>query len=308
MLIKMKYVDFFRECGTIFFTGCYGDFMKEMLKKYWSEFKEGTKTMFAEFSNKETNKKQRANMWTFARFIIPIITLITSIIAISTASIPLFIATGIIAGMGAVTDFFDGKSARKHGSTSEYGKILDQASDKFFAGIIGINLLFLNPTYIYVLLGEALIAAINIGYKLKHKDLSITSTMIGRIKEWPLFLTLALGFLSPINPTLLTISNISIILTTAFQLTTAISYVKSNDKALKEMERNEKIRLAEELQESKEIEEKINENEIVPIQLTESKTISRIEQCENLRKLRDELTSTEDSKTIDEKGYQKIKK
>ena len=144
--------------------------MKEEIKKYWEEFKSGTKTMFKEFFNKDTNKKQRANMWTFARFIIPIITLITSIIAISTASIPLFIATGIIAGMGAVTDYFDGKSARKHGSTSEYGKILDQASDKFFAGIIGINLLFLNPNYIYVLLGEALIAAINIGYKLKNKD------------------------------------------------------------------------------------------------------------------------------------------
>lgn len=264
--------------------------------------------MFKEFFNKDTNKKQRANMWTFVRLIIPIITLITSIIAISTASMPLFIGTGIIAGMGAVTDFFDGKSARKHGSTSEYGKLLDQASDKFFAGIIGINLLFLNPTYIYVLLGEALIAAINIGYKLKHKDLSITSTMVGRIKEWPLFFTLALGFLSPINPTLLTISNISIILTTAFQLTTAISYVKSNDKALKEMERNEKIRLAEELQEPEEAEEITNEKTIDPKQLTENKTISRMEQCENLRKLRDELTVRKDNKLMEEKGYQKTKK
>ena len=282
--------------------------MKEEIKKYWKEFKSGTKTMFKEFFNKDTNKKQRANMWTFARFIIPIITLITSIIAISTASIPLFIATGIIAGMGAVTDYFDGKSARKHGSTSEYGKILDQASDKFFAGIIGINLLFLNPNYIYVLLGEALIAAINIGYKLKNKDLSISSTMIGRIKEWPLFFTLALGYLSTIDPTLLLVSNYSIILTTVFQLTTAVSYIKSNSKILKEFERNEKIRLAEEMQEQEKTEEKTNEKEIAPIQLTENKTISRMEQCENLRKLRDGLTAMEDNKTIGKEGYQKTKK
>ena len=159
--------------------------MKEEIKKYWKEFKIGTKIMFKEFFNKETNKKQRANMWTFARFIIPIITLTTSIIAISTASIPLFIGTGIMAGMGAVTDFFDGKSARKHGSTSEYGKILDQASDKFFAGIIGINLLFLNPLYIFILLGEALIAVVNISYKLKHKDLDIKSQGLAVIPtEW----------------------------------------------------------------------------------------------------------------------------
>ena len=57
------------------------------------EFKNGTKTMFKEFFKKETNKKQRANMWTFARFVIPVITLITSIIAISTASIPLCAVT-----------------------------------------------------------------------------------------------------------------------------------------------------------------------------------------------------------------------
>jgi len=159
-----------------------------------------------------------------------------------------------------------------------------------------------------VLLGEALIAAINIGYKLKNKDLSISSTMVGRIKEWPLFFTLALGYLSTIDPTLLLVSNYSIILTTVFQLTTAVSYIKSNSKTLKEFERNEKIRLAEEMQEQEKTEEKTNEKEIAPIQLTENKTISRMEQCENLRKLRDELTATEDSKTIGENRYQKIKK
>ena len=308
MLVKMKYVDFFRECGTIFFTGYYGDFMKEMLKKYWSEFKEGTKTMFAEFSNKETNKKQRANMWTFTRLITPIITVILSIIAIITASTPLFITTACIAGFGALTDKFDGASARKHKSFSEYGKVLDQITDKSFAGIIGINLLFLNPTYIFVLLGEGLIALVNVLYKLKYKDININSTLIGKIKQTPLFISLALGYLSTINPILFTISNYSIILATVFQLTTAASYIKSNNKTLKEMKRNEKIRTAEELQETENEEEKTNEKEIVPIQLTESKTISRMEQCENLRKLRDELTAMEDNKTIGKEGYQKTKK
>lgn len=267
--------------------------------------------MFKEFFKKETNKKQRANMWTFARFIIPIITLITSIIAILTASIPLFIGTGIMAGMGAVTDFFDGKSARKHGSTSEYGKILDQASDKFFAGVIGINLLFLNPMYAVVLLGEALIAITNISYKLKYKDLDIKSTMIGRIKEWPLFITLALGFLSTINPTLLTISNYSILLTIIFQLATTASYIENNNKEVKELERIEKIKLSEALEEAENANDNVKiksiEHNNNPI-IQQNKTISRTEQCENLRKLRDKLTNTEDNKKTDEKGYQKIKK
>lgn len=283
--------------------------MKEEIKKYWKEFKSGTKTMFKEFFKKETNKKQRANMWTFARFIIPIITLITSIIAILTASIPLFIGTGIMAGMGAVTDFFDGKSARKHGSTSEYGKILDQASDKFFAGVIGINLLFLNPMYAFVLLGEALIAITNISYKLKYKDLDIKSTMIGRIKEWPLFITLALGFLSTINPTLLAISNYSILLTIIFQLATTASYIENNNKEVKELERIEKIKLSEALEEAENANDKVKNKTIEnKNKLVENKTISRTEQCENLRKLRNELISTENNEKTEEKGYQKIKK
>lgn len=283
--------------------------MIEILKNYWSEFKNGTKTMFKEFVKKDTNKKQRANMWTFARLIIPIFTLITSIIAIITASIPLFIGTGILAGMGAVTDFFDGKSARKHNSSSEYGKILDQASDKFFSGMIGINLLFLNPAYIFVLLGELIIAGVNIYNKFKNKDLVINSSMIGRIKEWPLFLSLALGFLSTISPTLLTISNYSIILTTVFQIATATSYVEGNNKEVKKLQETNKF----ELENDFENENNINSIEKTKIiedihNLKENKPISRIEQCENLRKLKDELIYNEENKIISEKEYQKTKK
>lgn len=217
-----------------------GDFMNKKkqyiineIKKYFNEFKLGTKKMFKEFFKKDTNKKQRANMWSFTRLIIPIITLISSTIAIIVSSPILFGITGAIAGFGAITDYFDGKSSRKHESSSEYGKILDQVTDKFFAGIIGFNLLFLNFNYIYILIGELVIAAINIRYKLKDTDLNIPSSRIGKIKEWPLFATLALGFLSPINSILLTISNLSIILTAIFQILTAKSYVVNNNKELK---------------------------------------------------------------------------
>lgn len=304
MLEILKYIDFLWKSDKIIFQGKYGDFMKEEIKKYWKEFKTGTKTMFKEFFKKDTNKKQRANMWTFARFIIPIITIITSIIAITTASIPLFVGSGIIAGMGAVTDFFDGKSARKHGSTSEYGKILDQASDKFFAGIMGINLLFLNPNYLYILLGELAIALINIGYKLKHKELSINSTSTGKFKEWPLFLSLALGYLSPINSTLLLISNISVFLTLVFQTATAASYVESNNESVKKLKQIETKAVISNNDEDEDKKIKTLEK-TASIALKETKGKSRMEQCEELKKLKDELISNDNT---NEKGYQKTKK
>ena len=49
------------------------------------ELNDGIKVMFKEFFNKETNKKQRANMWTFSRlvlaFFIPIMALIGKLLA-----------------------------------------------------------------------------------------------------------------------------------------------------------------------------------------------------------------------------------
>jgi len=207
--------------------------LKEEIKLIFKEFKIGTKIMFKEFFNKETNKKQRANMWTFARLITPLATVVCSIIGITTGILPFLMASGIIAGMGAITDYFDGKSSRKHNSASEYGKLLDQVSDKVFAGIIGINLLFLNPAYIIVLLGEVIISSVNVYYKFKYKNLESTSTKIGKIKEWPLFFTLAFGYFSTLNPSCLVISNISIAITFVTQLLTTNSYITRNKKQIK---------------------------------------------------------------------------
>jgi phosphatidylglycerophosphate synthase len=255
--------------------------------------------MFIEFFNKETNKKQRANMWTFLRLIIPLITIITSIIAISVSSPVLFLTTGLIAGFGAVTDYFDGKSSRKHNSVSQYGKLLDQISDKIFAGIIGINLLFINFNYIFVLLGELLIAGVNVGYKLKYNDLDITSTKMGKIKEWPLFVTLALGFLSPINPTLLSISNISILLTILFQLKTAESYLINNSKEAKKLE-NKKYSIN-----VQDIEEKEISKENI---LTKEKQNIRLQQYKNLRDVLNQIIDLKhNNEEINIENYQKTK-
>ena len=209
------------------------------IKKYISEFKNGTKTMFKEFFNKETNKKQRANMWTFSRllisFIVPILMIISGIIS---SPILLGFAVGTTA-FGALTDFFDGRSARKHKSYSEYGKLLDQIVDKIFSIMLGISLCILNPFFMINLIGEGIIAGINISHKKKYKDISLSSTKMGKIKEWPLFSSFALGFLSALLPTLTNITNILIMVTFLFQLGTMYSYIQQEqelDKMVKSSE------------------------------------------------------------------------
>lgn len=207
--------------------------LKITIKENYSLLKSGTNKMFKELSNSKINKKQLANILTFSRLITPLITLIISIIAIITGLYPLFIISGIIAGLGAITDALDGHVSRITKSTSEYGKLLDQISDKVFVGIIGINLLFFNINYILSIVGEIIISVVNLYYKSKYSTLKINSTLIGKIKETPLFLSLALGYLSPINSTFMTISNISILVAFIFQIATIESYIISNNLKIK---------------------------------------------------------------------------
>ena len=265
------------------------EYVKNEIKKGFKEFKNGTETMFKEFFNKETNKKQRANMWTFLRLIIPVGVVVCSAGAMTLASSALYGITAGLVGFGAITDYFDGKSARKHGSTSEYGKLLDQVADKVFAGIVGINLLLINPLYLIILLGELLIAGVNVGYKIKYNDLDIKSSFIGKIKEWPLFVSLGLGFLSPINSTMLTVANGSIALTTLFQLLTACSYVKNNTEELNKIqkENTDKVELSFE-----ENDEEIKEKELVLAK--ENKGTSK--QIEELKEFRNTLIENTDEK------------
>lgn len=204
------------------------------LKKYIDLLKNGTKTMFKEFFKKETNKKQRANMWTFTRLVAPFINLILTIIAISSGISALFLASAIIAATAATTDFFDGRSARKYNSQSEFGELLDQVTDKVFSGLTGICLVMINPLYIITLIGEGIISSINVYYGLKHKNVKFESSKLGKLKMWPLFLTLGLGFFSQISLTMLKISNIAIVFTFIMQLLTAGNYIAINNSKVKE--------------------------------------------------------------------------
>ena len=267
-----------------------------MVKEYWEKFKSGTKIMFKEFFNKETNKKQRANMWSFTRIIIPIITLILSIISIIANTIPLLIISSLIAGFGAITDRLDGLSSRKHKSQSEFGKVLDQVTDKYYAFIVGVNVSLLNPMYLLVLLGEVIIGTINLTYKFKHKDLDIKSTKIGKIKMWPLYFALALGYLSTINRLLYILSNISVFISFAIQILTAESYIKQNNAEVKKHKNsiNEKkhLNVDKDSNECREklVLEKSNNNTI-------NNTISKKEQYKQLRDVLNQILIKEKNNT-----------
>lgn len=251
----------------------------QTVKNYLLEFKQGTKKMFKEFFNKETNKKQRANMWTFSRILIaPIVPILTIISIISSSTAFLTVALGITT-FGAITDFFDGRSARKHNSTSEFGKTLDQVADKLFSTSIGISLSLLNPLFLLNILGEALITSINIVYKFKNNNIHTYSSKLGKFKQWPLSLTFIVGIISQIIPNLSLLTNILIYTTFATQLFASTDYLIKYEKENKQIKVFQKQQIIE-----NNIEQKTPDNSN-----NKTETLNNQKRIEELTKIRNLL-------------------
>lgn len=222
------------------------------IKQDMHSFGNGIKTMFKEFVKKDTNKKQRANMWTFSRLICAIIIPILTTIGAITNSLPILIAAFTTAGFGAITDFFDGRSARKHNSVSKFGELLDAVTDKVFSVLLGISLSILNPVFLLNIAGEVAITITNFIYKVKHEDIKIKSSKIGKIKQWPLSLTFVLGIISILFPQLTAITNTTIFVTLMAQLATMTNYILDNEKSVKKLEREKLLNEQLPLQQDKE--------------------------------------------------------
>lgn len=198
---------------------------------------DGTKELFDEFFSKEGNKKQRANMWTFTRLVLPFLIVITSSKSFTSKeerNKKIYLAySAILASFAAFTDYMDGKCARKYNATSEYGKLLDQVTDKVFAFVLGLNLTNLDHKYLRIVIGEMLIAGVNLYYRRRDENVDIKSTTIGKLKEWPLFMTLASGYISSIDNRFDKVKNGLMDITSIMQVLTLHSYVKQNKELIK---------------------------------------------------------------------------
>ena len=179
--------------------------------------------MMREFFNKDTNKMQRANMWTFSRFIISFIIPILALITLKLSSKILYVIIIMFTVFGVFTDFIDGRSARKYNSTSDFGKILDSITDKVFSIMISLCLSMFNKWFMIIILNEIIIAIVNYLYYLKYSCLK--STLVGKIKQWPLAVSFVLGFFEYLFPNISLIVLIFVIITCILQFLALFSYI-----------------------------------------------------------------------------------
>lgn len=163
--------------------------------------------------------KHIPNLLTFIRFLAPFFI------------IPLFLfdkfnVALIIVILAAITDIFDGLLARKFDATSEFGKLLDAVTDKFFTLSLMVPIIKINGFYSILIITEIIIALTN--YIAFKKNKNPESHYVGKFKTVIEFAFLSLCYLSYVVNIDINIINITFIINMILELLTIFIYVKKN--------------------------------------------------------------------------------
>lgn len=156
------------------------------------------------------------NIITTMRFIY---TLALPVLKVKVSKLAFIINIGIL----FITDSIDGILARKFKVQTLYGSMMDTIADKSLCIMLLLllvgNLQILAP----VLIGEVIIALINIVATIKGKKTK--SSMMGKTKMWLISITIVLSYMYYFNVCNYYIWVASLVLTTAMQIATIINYI-----------------------------------------------------------------------------------
>ncbi len=159
--------------------------MKKLVKDFFKEFVKEVKSI-----RRDNIKRHIPNILTFSRAIAPLIiipTILLNRLDIAIVELVFF----------AITDFLDGRLARKFNCVSKFGIKLDAVCDKLFALGLMIPAVIKYPVLLINLALEFCISYINI--RSESKDNNPKSNMIGKVKTTFLSITLILAYLPEVD-------------------------------------------------------------------------------------------------------------
>lgn len=137
-----------------------------------------------------------------------------------------YIIAIILLIVAALTDFFDGKIARKYNLCSKTGRLLDGAADKIFE--LGIAILIIikgNYLFLITIFLELVIIAIHIIYLAKGKKW-IKPLYSGKVRMWFFFSLQILSLIYIVYPSFYIYYIILLILTGIIQIYCIYDYYK----------------------------------------------------------------------------------
>ena len=152
-------------------------------------YKEELLMCLSDLKCKKTMYRQIPNLLTFSRMIgvipVNILYFTGNILPALVLSVCLF-----------VTDFFDGKIARKYNIVSSFGAKLDAVCDKVMTLGLAIPLISFEPLILINLLMEGFISGVNIINE--KKGYNPKTVYVGKIKTLLLSMTLGFGYLGTV--------------------------------------------------------------------------------------------------------------
>lgn len=182
--------------------------MKKMIKDFFGDFKLQVRDI------KNGNiKRQIPNMLTFSRALSPFIIIPAMLLG------EIKIAIGALIFF-AITDFLDGKIARKYNYVSDFGVKLDAVCDKIFAMSLVIPAVFECYILLFNLILEISISYTNLLSEAKGNH--PRSTIIGKIKTTLLSITLILIYIPKTDIKIIFVASI---VTIICQVITLIKYI-----------------------------------------------------------------------------------
>lgn len=193
--------------------------MGEVIVNFFKDFRKEFKSI-----KKKEIKRQIPNLLTLSRGLAPIVI----IPAILFNKLYFVIILLIIF---ALTDFLDGKIARKYNLVSEFGVKLDAVCDKIFAIGLIIPAIINHGIFIFNFVMEIAISYTNLLSYTKGNN--PRSTIIGKIKTALLSLTLILAYIPNMNNLVIFIFSL---ITIICQVITLIKYINTD----MEMDKNKK--------------------------------------------------------------------
>lgn len=184
-----------------------GEFIVNFFKDFRKEFKS---------IKKKEIKRQIPNLLTLSRGLAPIV-----IIPAILFNKLFFVIILLI--IFALTDFLDGKIARKYNLVSEFGVKLDAVCDKIFAISLIIPAIINHGIFIFNFVMEIAISYTNLLSYTKGNN--PRSTIIGKIKTALLSLTLILAYIPNMNNLVIFIFSL---ITIICQVITLIKYINTD--------------------------------------------------------------------------------
>lgn len=182
--------------------------MKKMIKDFFGDFK----LQVRDIKNRNI-KRQIPNMLTFSRALSPFIIIPAMLLG------EIKIAIGALIFF-AITDFLDGKIARKYNYVSDFGVKLDAVCDKIFAMSLVIPAVFECYILLFNLILEIAISYTNLLSEAKGNH--PRSTIIGKIKTTLLSITLILIYIPKTDIKIIFVASI---VTIICQVITLIKYI-----------------------------------------------------------------------------------